>query len=173
MEYMDEPLTRWYCDTCGGVIELVTKGCVVWKCQDLTEQRRLRFHSFRIIHPTNIQLVTSGQTIINLPNCDPGKDFIRHAPLTDFVGINGLSNLLANLSLGPFLQRQDEELVTMVEMDEYVDFFRRVQMPYYEEARRYFGNENLIERMLGENELFPYRFDKLREIIQEFGQRTN
>lgn len=150
---MHTPLTKWYCDICDEVIEDIAKGYVVWKNND-----DRRDYSFRIIHQSK---------------CDPRDVYPCSSALEDFVGPDGLSNLLANLSLGPFKNRAGDMETGVVDMNEYVDFIRRVQLPYYEEARRYFDEEDLVDRMSDANELYPYRVEQLRAIIEEYEARLS
>ena len=53
-------------------------------------------------------------------------------------------------------------------MDEFVDFFRRSQTPYYEEARRYFWNGDLLADFSDANEMYPYRVEVLQRLISKY-----
>ena len=146
---MDQPLTKWYCDVCGGVIEDVSKGYVIWK-----STKQMKSTGFKIIHQTK---------------CDH-KDFPSSSALRDFIGIDGLARLLALLSIGPLKEKIGQGSHCDTEdMDEFVDFFRRVQTPFYEEARRRFGNRDLLDDFSDSNEVLPYMQDTLCEIIGKYG----
>ena len=90
--------------------------------------------------------------------------------LGDFLDVPGIQTLLVNLSIGPILKKQGQgPHCSMKDMDEFVDFFRRVQTPYYEEARRLFSNPSLLERYAGANEGLPYMEAQLKHMIETFG----
>lgn len=145
---MHEPLTKWFCDKCGEVIEKIDAGHVIWKRDD--DQRE---YAFRIVHR----------------DCDDHAHFRFWEPLKDFLGPDGSSYLLSFVSLGPFLTWPGfASTPGPANNDQFVDLFRRVQLPYYEEARKYFSHEEMAERMAGENEISPYRVESLRELIAEF-----
>ena len=145
---MHEPLTNWFCDRCGEVIENIDAGHVVWR-----RDQDLREYDFSIIHRT----------------CDVGNQFPCWEELRDFVGSDGLSELLSFVSLGPFISQPGVASTRgPADNDQFVDLIRRVQLPYYEEARQYFSREGMAERMAGENEVAPYRVERLRELIAKF-----
>ena len=50
------------------------------------------------------------------------------------------------------------------DMDNFVDLIRRMQTPYYEEARRHFGCEAVQQAYLGANEALPYTPKSLQHI---------
>ena len=137
---MDAPLKTWYCDICGEKINNVNEGYVIWRSANLKN------HDFKIVHHMK---------------CDD-PEFLLSAALVDFVGEDGLQRLLAKLSAGHFIQ---SSFVQVDDLNEYVDFIRRVQTPFYEEARRRFNNQNVIEEMDGANEVFPYLSENLQGII--------
>lgn len=148
---MDKPLTVWYCDVCNKPVDL-KKGYVVWK-SDLPS---LKDHSFRIIHQKD---------------CDiDRRNYSSSAALEDFVGIDGLAYVTTFLSLGPIKTKLNQGNFTKAkDMDELADFIRRVQLPYYEEARRHFNNPDLIEHYSDNNEYGPYTQESLKRIIERFG----
>ncbi len=145
---MDKPLTIWYCDVCQERIENFKSGYVIWRATD-----QMKAHDFKIIHQTR---------------CDR-KDFPASAALEDFLGADGLSYLLSFLSLGPVKKRLSEKpFFGVKDADEFVDFFRRLQVPYYEEARRLFGNEDYLDQNSDNNEVSPYLPDVPKKTIMEY-----
>jgi len=148
---MDKPLTVWYCDHCGDKIEDVDAGYVIWKYTDGKE------HDFRIIHKVQ---------------CD-NNSYSSSLPVMNFLGVDGLAKILSFLSPGPIIQGIDESpRCRLLNMNEFVDFVRRVQTPYYEEARRYFNDHDLLEHFGDSNEVYPYLRDVLKDIIARFGANT-
>lgn len=146
---MDKPFTKWYCDVCGGKIEDASQGYVIWKSTD-----NLKYHGFKIIHKAKCDL----------------KDYPASAALKDFLGNKGLAYLLSKLSIGPIKEALGHGSHCQVtKTDEFVDFVRRVQTPFYEEARRNFENRDLIEDYSDSNEVSPYFPDNLEKIIKSYG----
>ncbi|MCJ0764156.1 hypothetical protein [Variovorax terrae] len=150
---MDKPLTRWYCDVCHKPIEPNQRGYVIWQSTPGGVDGFHKAHDFKIIH----------QKI-----CD-NKNFSSSAALTDFLGVDGLTYLLTKLSRGP-VQEPDPGTPEgrVLDMNEFVDFVRRVQIPYYEEARRRFGDHDFQNDFSDSNEVFPYRQEQLKAIITRY-----
>lgn len=143
---MDYPLTRWYCDVCGDAVESVRDGYVTWQTTE-----KGRGYGYKIIH---------------VGRCDKDEDPSSSA-LEDFLGDRGLSYLLAQLSFGPLKLKGAKTSYTRVEnLDEFVDFFRRVQTPYYEEARRKFSDPEVIEDFSDSNEVAPYLPENLAAMVK-------
>lgn len=132
---MLDPLRQWYCDTCGGVIAEPHLGYVIWKMDD--EGRNC---GFKVIH----------QSI-----CDR-KGYSLSGDIKSFLGEDGLNHLLSFLSIGPIKTRLREKNVCEVaDLDEFVDLMRRMQLPFYEEARRRFSDEDVLYRFADANEEYP------------------
>ncbi len=148
---MDKPLTKWYCDVCGEVIEDVKKGYVIWKS---TEE--MKDYGFKIIHQNK---------------CDPRDNYPLSGALEDFLGEDGISELLSFLSIGPVKKYLGQGSHCSVDdIDGFVDFFRRVQTPFYEEARRYFNKQELLEDYSDANEVYPYHLEQLEKIVKRHGK---
>lgn len=130
-EKMDAPLTTWYCDFCGQPV-IKENGYVIWN----SDEAKL-YYDFKIIHHEI---------------CD-NKSLPNSQPLSFFLGNDGLLNLLGFFSCGSL--ENDSNIIK--NMHEYIDFICRVQVPYYEQARRYFkteiGQTVLRNGMLTEAEL--------------------
>lgn len=138
---MSEPLSQWYCDVCGELIDRAEDGYVLWK----TDGDLLGF-DFKIIHKVR---------------CDRGGYPCSNA-LDQFLGFDGLTYLMGFLSVGPIKAAQSQSRVR--DLDEFVDFVRRVQIPWYEEARRRFDDEEVQLDYQDGTESAPYRQDALRGI---------
>lgn len=125
------PLTRWTCDICGTAITDPDVGLVVWP---RSEARK--FGGFKLVHKS-----ISGRT------CDPNDG--PSMQISDLVGERGQAWLLYFLSEGPMSQQarleapHDEPTPQprVSSLDEWVDLFRRLQVPWYEEARPLLNNE--------------------------------
>ena len=143
---MIEPLKQWYCDVCSEIIEEPKKGFVIWKKGD----DHLGY-DFKIIHHKK---------------CDD-KSYRLSMPLMTFLGDDGKNYLLTFLSIGQIKINLGQVSSSRVKnMDEFVDFFRRVQTSYYEEARRRFNESELLDYFSDSNEFNPYQEEALKEIIE-------
>ena len=116
---MLKPLEQWCCDTCGDVIDGPTNGCVEWH----TTHRTNTVSGFRIVHRSSkctyrsIELATLGRTSSLLP-------------LLDALNPSGLGHMLGLLE-----EAVKEGSVREEALSEFVEALRRLQIPYYEEAR--------------------------------------
>ena len=54
------------------------------------------------------------------------------------------------------------------DFDEFADYFRRFQLPHYEEARRNFRNHNVLNDYDDANEILPYTEEHLLKIINDY-----
>ena len=138
------PLTTWICDTCGDVIGDVNNGSVVWNADKLG-----RKDGFKIIH--------KGKP------CDQDRS-MQSLGLNDLVGQAGQAWLTSFLSYGPVKNHGNSDRV--LDMDAYVDLFRRLQTPWYEEARPYFQSETIQEVWGDSSEVAPYISDSLQRIAE-------
>ncbi|MER7114138.1 hypothetical protein ABT332_06575 [Saccharomonospora azurea] len=150
------PLKAWTCDVCG---EPVTSdpndGLVVWRSEPYDQGDR--DYDFKIVH----------KTILSDPEprlCDPGskRGYSGNLDLTLFLGADGLALLLSWLSPGPMQGGTNAPRV--VNMDQFVDFVRRVQTPYYEEARTRFADDQTHHWLGDANEYAPYLPETLQKI---------
>jgi hypothetical protein len=142
-----EPLTQWRCDYCR---QPVTSDAayVVWR-NDADKLER----DFKIIHQGR---------------CDPGDRDEHGYPfsmeLSHYLGDSGLSRLLSFISNGR-MHRSSPPSVG--DLDEFIDFVRRLQTPYYEEARTRFAEPEVLAMA---RELSPDQFndpDTLHEIVSK------
>jgi hypothetical protein len=144
---MDHPLTTWYCDECGAKLGQAG-GYVIWKDGPAPD--------FKIIHRGD---------------CDPKGDYDCSAALIDYLGPSGASRLMAMLTAGPLRDRQTRSR-SFSDLDAFVDLFRRLQVPYYEEARTYFEDPEVRADYADANEIAPYMPDRLQALIERRGRGT-
>ncbi len=144
---MLKPLEQWHCDVCGEVIECPKDGYVIWKNDD-----DHRDHDFTVIHKIK---------------CDPKKGFPCSMPIETFLGADGLVYLTSFLSLGPIKGVMGSNFTGVRDFDEFVDFMRRMQTPYYEDARRFYETEDVVERYNDANEVMPYMPEYCEKIARE------
>lgn len=145
---MDAPLTVWYCDVCGNAIDLnLNKGCVISKVDNNNKH-----HDFKIVHKINCRSELD--------------DHSNVLDIEDYLSDNGIALLLSDLSDGPHRNRKNACCIK--DLDEFVDLFRRLQTPYYEEARKQFKNQQFLADFADENEVRPYLPKTLEDIIRNY-----
>lgn len=138
------PLRQWTCDSCGEVIEKPEDGWFEW----YTERDTSLDTGFRIVHHR-------GSCMYNDQRLEqqnrPPSDF----DLSMVVGHNGLA-LLLNLM----------ERKKFADMKEFIEVFRRLHLPYYEEARLYW-NDALRD---GFHDGCSFDENTLLDIIKNYGE---
>ncbi len=145
---MSNSPTSWYCDVCRELIDSPKDGYVIWK-----NDAQMRHYDFKIIHQEE---------------CDRGNHTSSCA-IEDFLGEDGLARLLSHLSLGPIMKHRGEPPVCRaLDTDEFVDLIRRVQTPFYEEARQHFRNGDLRNDLSDANEVAPYLQETLKKIAEDY-----
>ena len=142
---MLKPLEEFYCDTCGGLIETPKNGYLVF---DSNEERK--YHSFKIVHHQQ-------RCITELP---------RSYSLERILSTDGLGILMSWVHLGSLEERDVSEVASP---KEFAEFFKRLHLPYYEEARKYFS---LARRdgMLDGNSIGWHSPNTLKDIIAEYSE---
>ncbi len=146
---MNAPLTTWRCDVCGKLIEKPDDGYVIW-----IESSGGIPHDFKIIHQGR---------------CDLNGNYSCSSALSDFLGADGSAKLLAMLSYGRLHTIQAGSSAgkpTPPDLDEFVDLFRRLQTPYYEEARVKFALQSVLDDFADHNEVSPYTGEHLGAIAE-------
>lgn len=145
---MDQPLTRWTCDTCGHDVSSTT-GLLAF--QNQPKEPFLAYH-FRIVHTSGC--LADGQDLV-IDN------------LNNYLGADGLDTLLAYLTAGP--GRPGEQGIAVCDVDEFVDLIRRLHSPYYEEARTKFGDPLVAKTLNDDDRWHPYLPSNLQRIAEHRG----
>lgn len=133
----------WFCDTCDKPIEDATKGNLIWLVGASLEK-------------TDFQIVHKGA-------CDRNRD-ASSWELGHTLGLEGQAFLLSFLSDGAL--RQERGRRTVSDMDAFIDLYRRLQTPGYEEARRYFDEPEVREHYSDSHEFAPYTPEGIARIIE-------
>jgi len=137
--------SAWLCDVCHRLIDNVDRGYVIWK-----SPRDGKNHGYKIIHKSECDL----------------DDHDSSMALRDVLGQEGLNRLLSFLSSGSVLRRLEKGPRSSVpDVDEWVDFVRRVQIPNYDLARPLFGNSQFVADSIDSGTWMTYRPERLREAI--------
>ena len=86
-----------------------------------------------------------------------------------FLGAKGLAYAMGFLSDGPIMG--GEPRMRVADLDSFVDLVRRVQTPWYEEARPFWNTEHTQHWLADASESFPYTPGVLERIAkQDLGQ---
>ncbi|KOX14987.1 hypothetical protein ADK66_03025 [Micromonospora sp. NRRL B-16802] len=143
------PLKSWQCDRCPDLITDPDMALVVWRSEN---QKR---EGFLIVHKS-----------VDGRDCDPGSPagYRESLELSNFLGGTGASMMLSWLSMGPVRGVPDTNRVA--DLDEFVDLFRRVQVPWYEQARSRFQEEETQHWLSDANEYYPYLPDTLQRTAE-------
>ena len=140
-----KPLSRWRCDMCRGMIEDHGEGYVL-----CCENKDGHAGGFKIVHCRH----------------RPGQASDAIA-LPKLLGHDGAAKLLSWLSVGPvMIANSDGETkgCRVADLDAFVDLFRRLQTPYYEEARASLSDGEILSDLADVDEVFPYTQGILREL---------
>ena len=89
-------------------------------------------------------------------------------PLENHLGEKGIASLLSQIDVGQHIYAEYQG-PSVSNMRKWVDFFRRLHTPYYEEARIYWDkalNDGFFE---GQTESAPYLPESLKLLIKEYG----
>ncbi len=141
-----EPLKQFVCDVCGEVIEKIEDGYVVWK------DNKDKLPDLKIIHKKT-RHITKG--------CDNRSLYDCSLPLSNLLGADGLAKLLSFIEYK--LTLSDEK-----EIKKFTECFKRVQIPYYEEARQYWHKAESDGFFESTNEYTYYTEKYLKAIIRKY-----
>ncbi len=144
------PLQQFKCDACGQIIARPEVGWVEWLAGPT---RGTKAHGFRIVHNSNrCQYPSSGR--------------VHDIHLTHLLGPDGLAELLALVSPGGRTGNREDGVESLEEWSELV---RRLQVPYYEEARQYWADAEADGYFTGTGKHAPYSHATLQDILTRYG----
>jgi hypothetical protein len=151
---MLKPLQQWICDACGETIQSPEHGYVEWmETQD-------QMHGFRIVHHALHSPRRKSGGDCYYKNNERGGDL----SLTELIGVRGLVELTSWIDVGEWHVPNYSGPVVR-DLREWVTLFRRVQVPFYEEARLC-TEELREERDGGANDVYLYLPDTLKHIVE-------
>lgn len=150
-----EPLQQWVCDVCGEVIEKPEDGYVVWSRDIDGKLDRIRIvHKNRIVGDERV-------------GCDRDRSFLLSMALPSFLGAKGIVMLLSLVDPGPNFTREYEDRIANKRL--FLEIVRRLQIPYYEEARLYWNKAMADGFFDGANELWAYDPENLQALVEKYG----
>lgn len=110
------PCQQFFCDTCGEVIESPSDGYV-----EFSRDEAHLMHNFNIVHD----------------NTRCRQDLGSSYSLERFLGRQGIGLLSSWIHVGPITDTIGRDRSEYKSVIEFAEFFKRLQLPYYEQARRY------------------------------------
>lgn len=147
------PLKQWVCDTCGEVIKTPEDGWV-----EFQPDSEHKYVGFSIVHH---KLASPNNESRNGCYCQT-----EGMHLNEYLGVSGLSKLLVFMDVGsyhsPVFQAPTKNIRNWVE------FTRRLQVPYYEEARLYWEKAMRDGFFDSPSETYLYLPDKLKDLVEQY-----
>lgn len=143
------PLKEWYCDECGEIIESPEDGWLEWYQDVENRVFEKADKGFRIVH--RVKCIYDSNRMF-----EDGKS-VSDTDLTRFTGSDGLSYLISFVEYNRFENNK-----------EFAEIFKRIHIPYYEEARKYFYIAESEGEFHGENELTRTQQYTLKRVIERY-----
>ena len=155
------PLKQWICDFCGEVIASPVDGWLEW-----LDDADHRAHEFKIVHhfPASPQRETRSNGCYHYSKHPDRADM----HLDSFLGADGLAYLLSFIDIGYKEIPSHREGPRVRSTREWAELFRRLQLPYYEEARLYWDRAESDGFFGGCNQIWPYLEGNLAEIVKRY-----
>ena len=147
------PLQQFKCDVCGQIIARPEVGWVEWLAGPT---RGTKAHGFRLVHNSNrCQYPSSGR--------------VHDMHLTRLLGPDGLVTLLLLVAPGGRSGNREDGVD---HLEEWCELVRRLQAPYYEEARQYWADAETDGFFAGMDEVTQYSQATLHTLLTLYGQRS-
>lgn len=153
---MLEPLKQWYCDKCGEIIERPEDGYVQFK---RSISNCLVYEDFKVVH----HITKSPRREHDRNGC---YIYDSDCDLKSYLGDKGKIGLLSLLDPGVY--HMPEFMLMTSDIRKWNDFFMRLQLPYYEEARRYWSIAMSDGYFGDSNEIFIYLPESLKRMIEHY-----
>lgn len=162
------PLKQFTCDTCYQVIRRPEEGWVEWLAYPDEKGGRHLARRFRIVHHYNYSPL-----IYRSHRCYPfvGHPGANHMELTYFTR-TPIPVLLTWLHVDPRIAKPNAQR-HIKSMDEFMEFFRRLTIPYYEEARHYLPQAVADGEFEGWIIDYAYAPDILKGVIKKYRARED
>jgi hypothetical protein len=153
------PLQQWFCDSCGEVISEPSHGYIEWRYDEVNGARLKT--GIRIVHHALYSPNRSGKGNCYYSNAERGGDL----SLTRVVGPSGRALMLSWLWEG---ENHDDEpgKSCVADLKEWTTVFRRLHIPYFEEANQYLARAFYGE--FGEYANTLYDPETLRSVIRHY-----
>lgn len=158
------PLKQFVCDECGEVIDSPKEGYVEWE-HGTDENGKMFARGFRIVHAA----YTSPLKDKNKEGCYKYDNSLYRSDIDlEYFLKHAHQYMYSYLHLG-FLHDPKNEIGCQIDnFPEFVDFFKRLTIPYYEEARLSFGQALTDGIIADENEVSLFTEDVLKSIVDKY-----
>jgi hypothetical protein len=153
---MLEPLTQWRCDRCQTMIASPDDGGVHWR----------RDHDGKVI---NIEILHVDRASQRSDGCYP-RESREDVALDRMLGPRGIVELLALVDVGAHHARLPIPGggVGVAEWRTWAEVFRRLHVPYYEEARQFFARALRDGMLDGISEIALYTEKILKRLVETY-----
>ncbi|HEX8983421.1 MAG TPA: hypothetical protein VF792_11655 [Ktedonobacterales bacterium] len=144
------PLEQFKCDACGQIIGSPDAGWVEWLAGPT---RGTKAHGFRIVHNNN--------------RCQyPSSTRVHDMSLSRLLGPDGLALLLALVAPGGRTGNREDGVESL---EEWCELVRRLQIPYFEEARQYWSDAEADDYFTASDIRAPYSQAMLTAVLRRYG----
>lgn len=150
------PLKQFICDTCGQIIEDLEDGWVEWIDTNIDDKRVVK--NFRICHHT-----MKCQKLAYHIGCSDNH-------LNSIIEIDPHTFIFSFIDIGPYHEREYKG-PAIVDFRQYTDFMRRLTLPYYEEARKWWDKAISDSYFEDANEIIIYRPESLQKMIEDYSDQ--
>jgi len=149
-----KPLKQWICDVCGEVIKSPKDCYVVWG-----HNRDGNIDKMLILHKNYKD--SSGEK--GGCFCDE-RNYTSSLPVGELIGSDGIVRLLSYIDPGKYHCHEYKD--NIADMRLFIEIFRRLHIPYYEEARLYWDRAAADGYFDGANEVWMYSPENLKRLIE-------
>ncbi|MEK7449470.1 MAG: hypothetical protein AAB019_08300 [Planctomycetota bacterium] len=160
-----QPLKQWICDGCGKIIKDIEDGYIEYI--EGVEGNHYKAKDFRIVHHASKSPKKPDGNCYKYEKTGTWNTIA----LSEFVGNNGLAQLLTLIDIGPIHSPQFSG-PHVQDLREWTDFCRRLHFPYYEEARLHWENAQADGYFDGKNEVAIYLPETLKALINIYEARN-
>lgn len=157
---MLRPLKEWYCDKCGELIKSPKDGYVQFKRTTEGLSKGIAYEDFAIVHHYNASPLN-----YNIKGC---YIYDADVSLETLLGYNGMVYLLSILDTDAYHLHDFKLSMPQDTIRKWDDLFKRLQLPYYEEARRYLDSaikDGYFEEYV---DYCIYKPENLKRIIEHY-----
>ncbi len=165
---MLKPLEQFFCDKCGGIIEKPEHGWVEWESK--IEGNSLKQWGFKIVHHSSFSPIMDKQKRDG--GCYHYQNSLHRSDLhlDCFLGNYSMPELLSFLDIGPY-HNPVYDGPNVFNMREFVEFARRLTIPFYEEARKYWSIALADGYFADANEIWIYLPENLKQLIEKYSDK--
>ncbi len=159
-----KPLEQFICDKCGEIINKPEEGWIEWISEINNDDYKV--YGFKIVHHSLHSPLKRGGCYHYTNHSGRSDSHLNH-----FLE-NCIIQLLSFLDQGPYLSPEYKG-PRVKDMREFVKLTRRLTIPYYEEARLYFGEAESDGVFDGANPISFYLPDTLEYIVETYSDNSD